>query len=143
LVHIRDRVEESLVISPYTQRSRPFVDHTLYDTSAMLRTMELLLGLKPLSQWDANAVPMWRLFHQAPDKRPYSVVPESQSTASLNTVDSFGAARSAAWNFEREDEAPMDGLNDVIWHAVKGPDRPFPTQFDSQPAQPAPKDADG
>jgi YVTN family beta-propeller protein len=141
--HVDAHRTESLVISPYTQRARPFVDHTLYDTSAMVRTMELLLGLKPLSQWDANAVPMWRLFHQGPDRRPYTVLPEGQSTTSMNTVDSFGAARSATWNFEMEDAAPMDGLNDVIWHAVKGPDKPFPTQFDSQPAQPAPKDADG
>lgn len=58
---------ESLVISPCTQRSLPFVDHTLYDTAAMIRTMGLILGMKPLSRYDANAVPMWRLFHSGAD----------------------------------------------------------------------------
>jgi len=116
----------SLVISPYTQRSRPFVDHTLYDTSAMVRTMELILGMRPLSQFDANATPMWRLFHAGADLRPYTALPETYATATLNTPNSYGAARSASWSFDREDLAPMDQLNEVLWHAVLGAGTPYP-----------------
>jgi YVTN family beta-propeller protein len=116
----------SLVISPYTQRSRPFVDHTLYDTSAMVRTMELILGMRPLSQFDANASPMWRLFHAGADLRPYTALPETYATATLNTPYSYGAARSASWSFDREDLAPMDQLNEVLWHAVLGAGTPYP-----------------
>ena len=41
---------------------RNFIDHTAYTTSSMLRTMELILGLNPMSQYDAAAMPMWRSF---------------------------------------------------------------------------------
>ena len=41
---------------------RGFVDHTMYSTSSMLRTMELILGLSPMTQYDAAAEPMWRCF---------------------------------------------------------------------------------
>ena len=47
----------AFVISPYTRRS--FVDSTMYSTASMLRTIELILGLKPMSQFDAAAMPMY------------------------------------------------------------------------------------
>ena len=99
----------------------------------MVRTMELILGTNPLSQFDANAVPMWRLFHAGGDLRPYRALPETVGMTALNTAASAGAAQSAAWNFDTEDQAPMDQLNQVIWHAVKGTDAPYPGQADSQP----------
>jgi YVTN family beta-propeller protein len=135
--HVDSHRTESLVISPYTQRSRATVDHTLYNTSAMVRTMELIVGLKPLSQFDANAVPMWRLFHPGADLQPYSALSGAATASTLNTDASFGAAASAAMNFDTEDQAPMDELNQVIWHAVKGADAPYPAL-----AQPDPPAAD-
>jgi hypothetical protein len=134
--HVDAHRTTSLVISPFTQRSKARLDHTLYDTAAMLRTMELILGMKPLSQFDANAVPMWRLFQARPDLRPFSVLPEGSAPATMNTADSFGAAQSAALNFDTEDQAPSAELNQILWGAVKGPDKPFPTQV-------APPAADG
>jgi YVTN family beta-propeller protein len=124
--HVDAHRTESLVISPYTQRSKPFVDHALYDTSAMLRTMELILGMRALSQFDANAVPMWRLFHGGADLKPFTALSESYATNTLNTDKSYGAARSASWSFDREDEAPMAQVNEVIWYAVKGRGKPYP-----------------
>jgi phospholipase C len=125
--HVDSHRTESLVISPYTQRSEPFVDHTLYDTSAMVRTMGLILGTRPLSQYDANATPMWRLFHAGADLKPYTVMANAVGTATLNTADSPGAALSATWNFQTEDQAPMDQLNQVIWQSVKGAGTPYPS----------------
>ena len=55
--HVDARRTVGLVVSPYTRRN--FVDSTLYTTSAMLRTMELLLGLPPMTQYDAAALPMY------------------------------------------------------------------------------------
>jgi hypothetical protein len=104
------------------------VDHTLYDTSAMVRTMELILGMRPLSQFDANATPMWRLFHAGTDMRPYTALPEPSATATLNTASSYGAVRSAGWSFDTEDQAPMSELNQVLWYAVKGPGVPYPAE---------------
>jgi hypothetical protein len=58
----------------------------------------------------------------------------------LNTADSYGAERSASWSFAKEDEAPMGQLNEVIWYAIKGPDKPYPAARYTQPGQ---KDSDG
>ncbi len=88
--------------------------------------MGLVLGMRPLSQFDANAVPMWRLFHKSADLAPYSAIPEGTTGAAVNTSASVGAAQSAGWNFDTEDKAPMDELNQVLWQAVKGPDVPYP-----------------
>jgi len=132
--HVDAHRTESLVISPYTQRPRPFVDHTLYSTSAMVRTIELILGMLPLSQFDANATPMWRLFHAGADLKPFNVLPETIGTSTTNTAASPGAALSATMSFDQEDQAPMDQLNQVIWQSVKGPDAPFPGQTTAAPA---------
>ena len=58
--HVDARRTAALVISPYVKRG--IIDSTLYSTSSMLRTMELLLGLSPMSQYDAAATPMYASF---------------------------------------------------------------------------------
>ena len=63
----------ALVASPYVRRH--WVDSTMYSTSGMLRTMELILGVPPLTQYDAAATPMWAAFQQQPDLRPYDCLP--------------------------------------------------------------------
>src|SRR5258705_4268953 len=59
----------AFVISPYTRRHA--VDSTMYSTSSMLRSIELILGLSPMSQFDAAATPMYNAFQQKPDTQPY------------------------------------------------------------------------
>jgi len=71
--HVDAHRTESLVISPYTAQAAPRVDHALYDTASMVRTIELILGLQPMSQFDANATPMWRAFTGTPDTTPYDL----------------------------------------------------------------------
>ncbi len=117
--HVDAHRTTSLVISPYTSPGRAYVDHTLYDTAAMVRTMELLVGLRPLSQYDAVATPMWHLFESTPDLRPYEPLPETISLAT-NATTAFGAQRSAQMDFSQEDRMPMDELNHILWGAVKG-----------------------
>jgi hypothetical protein len=124
--HVDAHRTESLVISPYTARSDPYVDHTLYDTAAMVRTIELILGLPPLSQFDANAAPMWRVFTSSPDLEPYSGLSESIPVTLTNTLRAYGAHASARMNFSREDLAPAALLNRVLWHAIKGARTPYP-----------------
>jgi len=129
--HVDAHRTESLVVSPFTSGNRARVDHTLYDTAAMVRTMELILGLRPLSQYDANATSMWRLFHgelllRRDDLQPYDAAPQAVPTTQVNTAESFGAAESQAMDFTQEDRAPMDALNRVVWGAVKGTDVPYP-----------------
>jgi hypothetical protein len=109
------------------------VDHTLYDTSAMLRTMELILGARPAEPVRRQRDPDVAAVPRGPDLRPFGALPEGIGTSQVNTADSYGAAQSGTWNFDAEDRAPMDQLNDVVWHAVKGPDVPYPGQSGAQP----------
>ena len=67
--HVDARRTTAYVVSPYIKRQT--IDSTLYTTSSMLRTMELLLGLPPMSQYDAAANPMYASFGEKPDLTPF------------------------------------------------------------------------
>jgi len=67
--HIHPRRAAALAISPYVKRG--YVDHTLYDTSSIIRTIGLILSLPPLSQFDAAATPLYACFQDAADLKPY------------------------------------------------------------------------
>ena len=60
------------VISPYCKRG--VVDSTLYTTASMIRTMELILGLPPLTQYDAGATPLFECFRRTARITPYNPV---------------------------------------------------------------------
>jgi len=126
--HVDSHRTEALVISPYTARSTPSADHTRYDTASMLRTIELILGLEPLSQYDATATPMWRLFNAQPDTAPYTAIARAVGPAT-NTARAYAAAESARMNFALPDQIPMDELNRILWYAVKGADVPYPSRY--------------
>ena len=98
----------------------------MYSTSGMLRTMELILGLPPMSQYDAAALPMSDCFTTAPDFRPYKVKPANVDLEQRNTAWNKSAERSQEWNFAREDAAPDLDLNEVVWKSVKGEDSVMP-----------------
>jgi YVTN family beta-propeller protein len=106
------------VVSPYTQTGR--IDSTFYSTVSMLRTMELILGLPPLTQFDARAVPMVASFTDVPNLAPYDVRIPTQPRDEKNTAASPLAAESAAMDFSEEDRAPDDLLQQAVWQSVKG-----------------------
>jgi YVTN family beta-propeller protein len=106
------------VISPYTQLGS--VDSTFYSSVSMLHTIELLLGLRPLTQFDAVANPMARSFANKPKLTPYVAQQPSVSLTEANTPASPLAARSARMDFSKEDRAPEHVLNEAIWQSVKG-----------------------
>jgi YVTN family beta-propeller protein len=99
---------------------RRFVDHTMYSTSSMLRTMELILGLPPMSQYDAAATPMWRSFSKQPDLKPFSALPANIALTDINSKNNELARRSAGFDFSKEDRIPDLEFSEVIWKAVKG-----------------------
>ena len=113
------------VISPYCKRG--VVDSTLYTTASMVRTMELILGLPPLTQYDAGATPMFNSFTKTADLTPYKLVPPMINLNAKNTQFSPGAKKSAKMNFREYDLAPEDEMNRILWAAAKGPDEPYPT----------------
>jgi YVTN family beta-propeller protein len=111
-------------ISPYVRRGS--VDSTMYSTSSMLRTMELILGLKPMSQFDATAMPMYASFHGKADLRPYKALPVTVDLQERNPRTAWGADLSRKMDFTKEDAADDILLNEVIWRSVRGPDSPMP-----------------
>jgi hypothetical protein len=106
------------VISPYTKRGS--LDSTLYSTASMLRTMELILGLKPMSQFDALAMPMFASFQKEPDARPYTaIVPKVDREAKI-AANAYGVKETLAMDFTKEDAADDLLLNEIIWRNVRG-----------------------
>lgn len=114
----------AFAISPYIKRRN--VDSTMYSTSSMLRTMELILGLKPMSQFDAAALPMFNSFTSKPDFTPYTLRPAQVDLSARNGPRAPGARRSAMMDFTKEDAADDLALNEVIWQAVKGENSVMP-----------------
>lgn len=123
--HVDAHRTVALVVSPYCKRG--FVDSNMYSTSSMLRTMELILGLQPMSQFDAAALPMYNSFSPTPDLSPFEHRAAQVDLAAVNSPDAWGAAISAALDFSREDACDDLLLNDIIWRSVRGPDSPMPS----------------
>jgi hypothetical protein len=107
-----------LAISPFSRRRS--VDSTLYSTTAVLRTMELILGLPPMSQYDAGATPMYKAFQPVPDLTPFSARAARISLDERNDWSAPGALASARMNFRDADRTPELELNQIIWQSVRG-----------------------
>ncbi len=116
--HVDAHRSTAYVAGPYVKRN--FVDHTSYTTSGMLRTIELILGIPPMSQYDAAAVPMWHCFTPVPNFSPFAAVPSNIDLTDKTTVWNELTERSAQFDFSKEDRAPDRPFNEVIWKAVKG-----------------------
>ena len=99
---------------------RNFVDHTMYSTSSLLRTIELILGLPPMSQYDAAAESLWRCFSKTPNAAPFKSVAANVDLNEKNTQQNSSADLSATFDFSKEDSAPDLLFSEVIWKAVKG-----------------------
>jgi hypothetical protein len=122
--HIDAHRTIAFVISPYVRRGS--VDSSMYSTSSMLRTMELILGLKPMSQFDAAALPMFASFQKEPDLTPYTARPAQVSIDERNKRTAWGVEESMKMNFAKEDAADDLLLNEIIWRSVRGADSPMP-----------------
>jgi YVTN family beta-propeller protein len=122
--HVDAHRTVGLVISPYTKRGH--VDSTQYATVSMIRTMELILGLPPLSQYDAATRPMYESFTDTPDLRPFICVPARIDLERTNTRMAYGADRSSKMDFSDVDLIDDFELNEILWHAIKGADAPVP-----------------
>ena len=105
---------------------RGFVDHTPYSTSSMLRTIELILGLPPMSQYDASATPMFRSFSKTADISPFTHIVPTVNLFEKNTKETASSRLSEKFDFSKEDSAPDLELNQVIWKAVRGEDSDMP-----------------
>jgi YVTN family beta-propeller protein len=105
---------------------RRFIDHTMYSTSSILRTIELILGLPPMSQYDAAAEPMWRCFRATPDTTAFHAVPPRVDLFEKNTARNEWQRKSEEFNFGKEDRVPDALFNEVLWGALRGEPSPAP-----------------
>jgi YVTN family beta-propeller protein len=105
---------------------RGSVDHTPYSTAGVLRTIELILGLPPMSQYDAGAEPLWRCFTEKPDRAPFVGRTPLVDLFATNTGTSGWQRKSEEFDFRKEDRIPDAEFNEVLWYAVRGTPCPPP-----------------
>jgi YVTN family beta-propeller protein len=122
--HVDAHRTTAYVAGGYVKRG--FVDHTPYSTSSMLRTMELILGLPPMTQYDASAVPMWRSFSKTPSMKPFQSIPAKVDLNEKNVKMNALAKKSMGFDFSKEDRVNDMEFNEVIWKAVKGENSQMP-----------------
>jgi YVTN family beta-propeller protein len=113
--HIDSHRTIGTVMGPYVRRH--YVTHTRFDMASMHRTMELILGLPPMSQFDQLAIPMRELFTDTPDATPYTAVPAGFPL--IMTQPNAGAALSATFDWSRPDRVPDHILNKLLWDYLK------------------------
>ncbi|MEY5009289.1 MAG: hypothetical protein RLZZ253_428 [Verrucomicrobiota bacterium] len=149
--HVSGYRTTAYCISPYTKRRA--VVSTQYNTTSLIRTMEQVLGLPPMNQFDASATPMTDCFTTEPDFSAYTAVPNlipldqlNPPTQALTQPDAKRFSRlSAKMNFDQIDRAPENLLNRVLWHSMTRGTRPFPDwathaepdEEDERPARPS------
>lgn len=122
--HVDAHRSIALVVSPYTKRNH--VESTMYSTSAMLRTIELILGLPPMSQYDAAATPMFACFMETPDLTPFKALANRVNLEERNKDLGEISRISSELDLAQEDRIPDILFNQIIWKTVRGVDSEMP-----------------
>ncbi|HKG68411.1 MAG TPA: bifunctional YncE family protein/alkaline phosphatase family protein, partial [Segetibacter sp.] len=122
--HVDAHRTTAYVAGPFVKRN--YVDHTMYSTSSMLRTIELILGLPPMSQYDAAATPMFKSFTSKPDYNSYQPLPANVDLNEKNTATTGTAILSDEIDLSKEDKVPDLLFSKIIWKAVKGENSEMP-----------------
>ena len=131
--HVTGYRTTAYIAGPYVKRHA--VISTQYNTTSLLRTMEQILGLPPMNQFDASAVPMSDCFTDAPDLTPFTAVANNIPLDRMNPGSKTALGRqryrdmlaSERMDFSQPDKAPEDALNRILWRAMHDSDVPYPT----------------
>lgn len=99
---------------------RHYVDHSMYSTTSMIRTIELILGMPPMTQYDAAATPMWKSFSADPVITPFHSLPCNIDLSARNTAVNELSRKSAGFDFTMEDHVPDREFNEILWKGIKG-----------------------
>jgi len=133
LDHVDGRRTIAFCISAYTKRGEVISTH--YNQNSILRTMELILGLPPMNQFDMAATVMTDCFMETPDFTPYTAlennIPLDEMNPPLSSLNKeskqyFYAKKSMEMNLDDIDQADEGLFNRILWHNVKGYDVPYP-----------------
>ncbi len=139
--HVDAHRTVALVLGPFVKRH--YVCHTMFSTASILRTMELILGLRPMSQFDAAARPLYEVFSEKPDFTPYKALPATYPLDEKNPPNAPMRRESAALNLEREDSNPDVLFSEIIWKSVHGPESEMPPPVRAAFVRPVAKGGDG
>jgi YVTN family beta-propeller protein len=121
--HVDAHRSELFVISPY---SRGGAIHRFANTTDVLRTIEEILDLASLSQFDYYGRPLRNIWAASPDLAPYTALSPAASLDEVNPRGTRGARASAKLDFRVEDAADDDAFNLILWRAIKGDSVPYP-----------------
>ena len=129
--HVSGYRTTAYVVSPYTKRGA--VVHTQYNSTSLLRTMELMLGLPPMNQMDATATPMFDCFTNVPNLAAFEPLANNVPLEEMNPPPKKIAEAqlrrdayvSAQLPLAKPDQCNEDVLNHILWRATMGA-RPFP-----------------
>lgn len=116
--HVDAHRTTAYVAGGYVKRG--YIDHTPYSTSSMVRTIELILGMAPMSQYDAAATPMWRSFSKTVNTKTFQAIPANVNLNDVNTKDGPLAKKSKTFDFSKEDRVNDFEFSEVIWKGVRG-----------------------
>ncbi|NBO49013.1 MAG: hypothetical protein EBU80_04695 [Chitinophagia bacterium] len=122
--HVDAHRTTAYVAGGYVKRG--YVDHTPYSTSSMVRTIELILGMSPMSQYDAAATPMWRSFSKTSNTQPFRSIAAKVDITEVNKKDGPLARKSRTFDFSKEDRVNDFEFSEVIWKGVKGENSVMP-----------------
>jgi hypothetical protein len=99
---------------------RHFIDHTLYTTTSVLRTIELILGMPPMTQYDASSNTLWKCFTTEADLTAFQALPANIDLRDKNTAVNEWSRKSAGLDLAREDRVPDNLFNEILWKGIKG-----------------------
>jgi len=133
--HVDGHRSICLVVSPYSRRGGQVIED-FYNQTSVLHTMTRILGVPPLTQFDAMMPVMSNCFTSRPDFSPYRARPaqmaldeQNPQKSALGEKELHWALASEAEPFEKFDMADEDTLNRILWHAQMGVDTPYPQEF--------------
>lgn len=116
--HVDAHRSTAFLAGPYVKRN--FIDHTMYSSTSFLRTIELILGLAPLSQHDAGSTPLWNSFTAIPDFTSFRSVPSNIDLKEVNLVMNKWQQKSDTYDFSKVDAVPDLEFTELLWYAIKG-----------------------
>ena len=117
--HVDAHRAPAFVIGPWVKHGGSVV-HTHYDQLSVIRTIELILGLQPLSVFDAVATPMYDAFSTTPDNTPYTAIMPTQNIQAVNPANAANAVLSAHMPLEHMDAVPQEISDRILWQRVYG-----------------------
>ena len=124
--HVDSHRSPAFLISSYVKRRT--VDSNMYNTASMLRTIEFLLGLRPMTQFDAGARAHVGVLPGDARPAPYTAEKPRIPLDTKNAPTAPAAAASNRMNFEEADQIDDDELNDILWRAIRKDQPPPPVR---------------